>query len=84
MLKNANGQLVTDSEKIKERWKKYTARKICQQPRFLQRYCIPYLQEPLVIEDKVTSTLRSLPSQNATGTDGLPQKYGKQHRKNHF
>lgn len=54
--------VVTDSEKIKEKWKKYTARKIWQQPRFLQRYCVPYLEESLVIEDEVTSTLSSLPS----------------------
>ena len=73
MLKDAQGFMLTDTEKIKERWKEYTEllyRKDQLDQQLFQP--IPYDQEPLVLKEEVQAALKALSKNKAPGIDGIP------------
>ena len=75
-IKDRNGMDLTEAEDIKKRWQEYTeelTKKIFTTQMIMMVYVIAHL-EPDILECEVKWALKSITTNKASGSDGIPVK----------
>ena len=72
-IKSSTGPSITESAKVKERWKEYTENLYKRDPRMTDVFTeTDYDDEPLILEGEVKKALNSISNQKSPGIDSIP------------